>query len=195
MIIGIDIDDTISDTYEVMVNYAQEYTANVLKQEPIMNHIENCATHFYTKEIHNWEDGQDLEFLKLYYEKILNNIKPKTLAKEYITKLQEEGHKIILITARWTCDFFDVRETTKRWIEENCIPYHDLVVNAGDKRKVAKEKNIDLFIDDSFKNCAMVADSGIKTYLMDTRVNRGLEKDNIERVYSWPHIYWKLNVI
>ena len=25
MIIGIDIDDTITDTYEVLVNYAQEY--------------------------------------------------------------------------------------------------------------------------------------------------------------------------
>ena len=36
MIIGIDIDDTISDTYEVMINYAQEYQINELKKEPIL---------------------------------------------------------------------------------------------------------------------------------------------------------------
>ena len=49
MIIGIDIDDTISDTYEVMMNYAQEYTINVLKREPILNESADCSNHFYTK--------------------------------------------------------------------------------------------------------------------------------------------------
>ena len=37
MIIGVDIDDTISDTYEVMMNYAQEYIINFLKKEPIID--------------------------------------------------------------------------------------------------------------------------------------------------------------
>ena len=32
MIVGIDIDDTITDTYEVMMAYASEYTVDVLKQ-------------------------------------------------------------------------------------------------------------------------------------------------------------------
>ena len=41
MIIGIDIDDTITDTYEVMMSYAAEYTAEVLKKEPILNEKTN----------------------------------------------------------------------------------------------------------------------------------------------------------
>ena len=71
MIIGIDIDDTISDTYEVMMNYAQEYTINVLKREPILNESADCSNHFYTQYMHNWKDDEDLDFLNLYYEKIL----------------------------------------------------------------------------------------------------------------------------
>ena len=80
MIIGIDIDDTITDTYEVMMNYAQKYTIDVLKREPIINEKANCSDHFYTKYLHNWQEGEDLEFLDEYYEKIIKNVKPKTHA-------------------------------------------------------------------------------------------------------------------
>lgn len=45
MIIGIDIDDTISDTYEVMINYAQEYQINKFKREPILKKV--VAIHIF----------------------------------------------------------------------------------------------------------------------------------------------------
>ena len=47
MIIGIDIDDTITDTYEVMMGYAQEYTLDVLGREPIINETNSCSNHLY----------------------------------------------------------------------------------------------------------------------------------------------------
>lgn len=192
MIIGIDIDDTISDTYEVMMNYAQEYTIDVLKREPILNESADCSNHFYTKYMHNWKDDEDLDFLNLYYEKILKEVRPRTLAIEYLRKLQEEGNKIILITARWESDFFDVRKTTENWIKENNIPCDKLIINAENKLIAAKEENVDVFIDDSFSNCEMVSNGGIKSYLMDSRVNKGLKNEKIERIYSWPHLYMKL---
>ena len=193
MIIGIDIDDTITDTYEVMINYAQKYTIDVLKREPILKDG-NCNTHFYTQYLLDWKDGEDLGFLKGYYEKILNEVKPKTLAVEYLKKLHDEGNKIVLITARWVTDEFDVVEATQNWIKRNNIPCDKLIVNAENKLIAAKQENIDIFIDDSFKNCKMVSEGGIKTYLMDTRTNKGLIDENIERVCSWPHLYMKLDV-
>lgn len=192
MIIGIDIDDTISDTYEVMMNYAQEYTINVLKREPILNESVDCSNHFYTKYMHNWKDDEDLDFLNLYYEKILKEVRPRTLAIEYLRKLQEEGNKIILITARWECDFFDVRKTTENWLKENNVPCDKLIINAENKLIAAREEKVDVFIDDSFSNCEMVSNGGIKSYLMDSRVNKGLKNEKIERIYSWPHLYMKL---
>ncbi len=91
MIIGIDIDDTITDTYEVMVNYAQEYTINNLKREPILNEG-NCSDHFYARFLHNWQNEEDIDFLKDYYEKIIVNVRPKTLALDYLKKIHDEGN-------------------------------------------------------------------------------------------------------
>lgn len=107
-------------------------------------------------------------------------------------KLHDEGDKIILITARWKTNDIDVEEETKKWIKKNNIPCDKLVINAENKLVAAKQENIDVFIDDSFKNCQMVSEIGIKTYLMDSRTNRGLVDSKIERVYSWPHLYMKL---
>ena len=189
MIIGIDIDDTITDTYEVMMNYAQEYTIEVLKHEPLINETNSCTNHLYVQYLHTWKNGEDLEFLKEYYEKIITEVRPKTLALKYLNKLHEQGHKIVLITARWETDYTDIVGLTKEWLERNNVPYDKLIVNAENKAIAAKQENIDIFIDDSFKNCQMVSDLGIKSYLMDTRTNRELLDNRIKRIYSWPHFY------
>lgn len=194
MIIGIDIDDTISDTCEMMFNFAQEYTINVLKREPNIRE-DSCKTHFYIQHSHNFKDNEDIEFLKEYYYQIITEVKPKTLAVKYLKKLQEEGHKIVLITARWEADYIDTRKLTQEWIKRNDIPCDKLIINAENKLIAAKRENIDLFIDDSFSNCDMVSSSGIRTFLMDSRANKGLKNDKFERVYSWPHIYYKLKEI
>lgn len=191
MIIGIDIDDTITDTYEVMINYSQQYVIDVLKKEPILKEG-NCAEAYYTRYLYDWKNEEDFDFLNIYYEKIMKELKPKTLAVEYLKRLHNEGNKIILITARWKSEKFDVEKCTIEWIKNNNIPYDKLIINAENKLIAAKQEKIDVFIDDTFKNCKMIADNGIKTYLMDTRVNRGLIDNKIERVYSWPHLYMKL---
>lgn len=191
MIIGVDIDDTISDTYEVLVNYAQEYTIDVLKKEPIIN-MGNCDTHYYTQYLYDWKNGEDIDFLNQYYEKVIENVIPKTLAVKYLKRLHEEGNKIVLITARWVTDNFDVVQKTKEWIERYNIPCDKLIINAENKLIAAKEENVDVFIDDSFQNCKLLSENGIRTYMMDSRTNRNMKIENVERVFSWPHIYMKL---
>ena len=168
MIIGIDIDDTITDTYEVMMGYAQEYTLDVLGREPIINETNSCSNHLYIQYLHNWNKDEDLK---------------------YLNKLKEEGHTIVLITARWETEYIDIVGLTKEWLRENNVPYDKLIVNAENKQIAAKQENLDIFIDDSFKNCQMVSDIGIKTFIMDTRTNRNLDDERIKRVYSWPHFY------
>lgn len=189
MIIGIDIDDTITDTYEVMMGYAQEYTLDVLGREPIINETNSCSNHLYIQYLHNWNKDEDLKYLELYYENIIKEVRPKTLALKYLNKLKEEGHTIVLITARWETEYIDVVGLTKEWLRKNNVPYDKLIVNAENKQMAAKQENLDIFIDDSFKNCQMVSDIGIKTFIMDTRTNRNLDDERIKRVYSWPHFY------
>ena len=68
-----------------------------------------------------------------------------------MNKIHEEGNKIILITARWETDKFDVKKITTNWIKENNIPYDKLIINAENKLIAAKSEKLDVFIDDSFQ--------------------------------------------
>lgn len=188
MRIGIDIDDTIADTYEVAFAYAQKYTINELGRS---GKIQNATSnhHTYLKNMHNWNHEEEMNFFDKYYGEMLQAIRPFTFAVNTIKQLKKEGNEIIIVTARWTKANFDVKDTTLKWLKDNNIPYDEIILNADDKAKVALEKKLDLFIDDSFKNCLDVVNSGIKTYMMNTRTNQGLQDERITRVFSWSDIY------
>ena len=191
MNIGIDIDDTIANTYDVLFNYAQNYTINDIGKE-IKDVNRNIITHMYCTNFHNWNKKEDKEFLDKYYEKTVLKVQPKMYAVENIKRLKESGDKIYLITARFLSDKFDVEKLTKDWLEKYGIPYDKLILNSQNKVIAAKENDIDIFVDDSIKNCTEMAHVGIKTYMMDTIINKNFENENIERVYSWPHLYQKI---
>ena len=78
MIIGIDIDDVISDTYEKLFNYAQKYTIEELKKPGKISN-ENSKTHKYVKSMHEWNDEEEMKFWDEYYEEIMKEVTPKTL--------------------------------------------------------------------------------------------------------------------
>lgn len=187
MNIGIDIDDTISESYEILFPYAQKYTIEELKRNASIEG-KNEATHMYIETMHNWNNEEADKFWNTYYEKMLPQIKVKAFAVETIKKLAE-NNKIILITARWEDEKGTIQKITEKWLEKNNIVYDKLIVNAQEKLKIARENNIDLFIDDSFKNCSEVSNGGIKTFIMDSKVNAAYNDEKITRVYSWPHVY------
>ena len=191
MNIGIDIDDTIANTYEVLFNYAQNYTINDIGKS-IDNVNRNIITHMYTKTFHNWNDEEDREFLNKYYEKVLLNVLPKMYAVDTINKFKEDGDKIYLITARLLSNKFDVEKYTEQWLEKYNIKYDKLIINAQDKVVVAKDNNIDIFVDDSIKNCMEMSKNNIETFIMDSIVNKEFEDKSIKRVYSWPHLYQEI---
>lgn len=192
MIIGIDIDDTISDTYGSIFPYAQKYTIEDLEKE-IENNDRFSTNHMYVEAFHKWNEEETREFWDKYYEASLLTVKPKLFAVETIQKLKEQGHKIILITARFPSNKFDVKELTLKWLKDNHIYYDELIINAQDKVEVAKNKGIDLFVDDSIYNCEKMIKAQIKTYMMDSIINLNYENKEIKRIYTWPHLYQEIN--
>lgn len=192
MNIGIDIDDTISDTYTTLLEYAQKYTIEELKKSPILDHMK-MTNHSYIEAMHHWTKEETLKFWEKYYAEILKKIHIKTFATEKIKKLKEKGNRIYLITARWDMENDNVKEITLEWLRKNDVQYDEFFMNAEEKLKIVKDKNIDVFVDDSFDNCKSIAyGSNAKVYLMDTRVNQNLKDEKITRVYSWPHVYQEI---
>ena len=121
---------------------------------------------------------------------------PYPFAVKTINKLKEAGHQIVLITARF--DFMEnsklivVSKFTTDWLNKYDIKYDKLITNVSNKGEVAKEHNVDIFVDDNFKQCLSVESKGIKTYIMNNNYNSACNHPNIKRVYSWPHLAQEL---
>lgn len=193
MNIGIDIDDTISDTYAILLEYAQKYTVEELKREPVIDK-NGLTNHLYIEGMHHWNKEEAYQFWDKYYADMLKNVNIKVCAADIIRKIREKGNKIYLITARWDMKNHNTRELTLQWLKDNQVEYDGFIMNAQDKLKIIQDKKIDIFIDDSIDNCKKVAhESNVKVYLMDTRINENFQDDKIKRVYSWPHVYCLLD--
>lgn len=194
MNIGIDIDDTISETFETLLPYSQKYTIEDLKRESKVEMESNLSNHFYIVYMNGWNENEATEFWSKYYGEILRQLNIKKFAADVINNLKKQGHKIYLITARWDMPNDNIKEITEKWLEENHVEYDELIINASDKLKLVQEKNIDIFIDDSFNNCQKIANnSNAKVYMMTSRVNGSLEDEKVQRVFSWPEISDLLN--
>ena len=189
MNIGIDIDDTISETFEALLPYSQKYTIEDLKRKSCININGNATNHLYIESANAWNDIEAKNFWEKYYGDILKEVNIKKFASEVINKLKKNGNKIYLITARWDIPNGNTKQITEDWLIKNNIMYDKLFMNASDKLQLVKENNIDLFIDDSYKNCKKVSENtNTKVYMMTSMVNKDLEDKTIKRVFSWPEI-------
>lgn len=202
MNIGIDIDDTISKTFETIIEYCKIYDKEVVKNEERTLLLGSVNSHRYIEALFHWTEAQKLEFFNSYYKEIIQKVELKENVKEVLSKLKQEGHKVYIVTAR-SDKFIDkrynktgkiVNEITKKWLNENDLNYDELIVDAEDKERVCKEKQIDLFIDDSYVACEKIQKVGTKTLYMTSEVNKkvNVKDKKIKRVYSWSEIYQEI---
>ena len=182
MKIGIDIDDTMADTFDYLMPYIAEFfniDIKYLKDK-------NISYSTFPKEMKE----RELEFARKYYDKIIPGTPFKPKVAEYIDKIRNLGHKIIVITARDKTLYTDEYKTTIEELKNNNIHYDKLICDF-DKAKVCKNEKIDLFIDDSIINCSKVNELGIKTILFNSKINMK-EITKLDRVDNWKDIYEKI---
>lgn len=182
MKIGIDIDDTMADTFDYLMPYVAEFF-NIDIKYLKDNNISYSNLPKKMKE-------QELEFAKKYYDKVIPNTPFKPKVAEYINKIKELGHEIIIITARDKTLYTEEYKTTIEELKNNNIHYDKLICDF-DKAKVCKTEKIDLFIDDSIVNCRKVNELGIETILFSSKSNIN-DKTDLYRVNSWKEIYEKI---
>ena len=118
MIIGLDIDDTITDTFGVMFAYADKFMIEDLKREINIKPTVDIADTGYVQALHNWNREDELKFFNKYYRNLIEETIPYHFAVETINKLKDEGNTIILITARFDTENVQVEETTKAWLKK-----------------------------------------------------------------------------
>ena len=182
MKIGIDIDDTMTDTFDYLMPYIAEFFEVDIKYLK----DNNISYSNLPKEMKE----RELEFARKYYDKVIPATPFKSKVAEYIDKIRNLGHKIIVITARDKTLYTDEYKTTIEELKNNNINYDKLICDF-DKAKVCKNEKIDLFIDDSISNCNKVNELGIETILFSSKSNINT-KTNLYRIDNWKEIYEKI---
>ena len=184
MRIGIDIDDTITDTWPYMVPiYSRVF--NIPVEE-----LTNSLPYYNSVKKLNLTVDDYFRIMQPYYGENTLNIPIKKDAKEVINTLKKEGHKIIFITARGKM-YREPASITETFLEKNGVMYDKLITNATDKAVICKKENINLFIDDSYKHCLSVSSVGIKVLMFGTNYNKNIKE--FTRITSWYEVYNYIN--
>ena len=129
MIIGIDIDNTITETSKKAKEFLKEFNKNYNDYHDLPENIYN-------------------EYMQKYAIKIASLCDLKEGVKEAFNYLNSNNYKIIIITARSNYYSKDNIKATKQYLKNNDLKYNKIIFNAEEKGKVAKENNIAIFIDD-----------------------------------------------
>lgn len=183
MRLGIDVDDTITNTYECVIKEIAEYYK--IDYNELLNRNLTYTNFFDNDEFPKYD-----YFVVDKFSDISTKVSVKADAVEFLSKLHDEGNEIVIITARHSGEYNDPYDITFNYLNKNNIPFDKIIVGALDKAKVCKDENIDLFIDDSITNCKKVIESGIDTLLFNARFN---SESDLKRVYSWKDVYDLVN--
>ena len=178
MKIGIDIDDTIGNFSETLLNYAFEYDKG-LRNNGIINENKNLIDGKF-----DWTKEEYAYFYKTYIELTGHNMKPFPNVKEVIDYLRKKGNEIIIISARGN-DYIDAYDMTIKWLEKYKIKVDKIYLNISEKEKIIKHENIDIFIDDMPNICKIVSMLGVKTYIYSNKHNLEFNDEKIERINNW----------
>lgn len=178
MNIGVDIDDTITNTYETLLT--------IISMKYGLNHKKLIDMNLGYEEIENNLENFN-SYKKDLFSVMAKSVTLKENVVEVLKKLKEEGNNIILITARNYEEYGDPYNVSLEFLKKNKIPFDKLFVDVYDKGSLCKKENIDIFIDDNVRNCNSVKDVGIRTVQFDTSFTPKVE--DVEHVSSWNEFY------
>ena len=183
MIIGIDIDDTLTYLQPVKLKTAQEYIA---KNNLGFKLIDPNALFF--SQMFDWSGDECNEFWFSEADKMLTSAPARKYASSVITNLHNQGHKIVIITARTTEWHKHPYEMSFEWLTKNNIPFDKLIVGHMDKTQVCLDEKIDVFIDDLPSTLEKLQPYGIKTILMETPHTVNNETYTGKRASNWQQV-------
>lgn len=185
MRIGIDLDGVIFDSEKEFRVYSELYDMLDLKQNSKINNQE-----LKFQDRFNWSKEEIEGFLKKYHKQIIveSNFMPGV--KRILKLLKEEGHTLIVITARGGINKEMIKITEEILKQNEMYIFDKYYWSTENKDEVCIKENIDIMIDDFYQKCKSIANLKIKTiYLKDAPSYNLEENDYIKVLYNWGEIY------
>ena len=178
MVLGLDMDDTICSTNELIIEVADKYDREVLGGTGVKD-----ANAYEFTEMMGWEQDMKGKFFSDRLEYIMDNAPIKEGAREVINSLHDKGWEIIIISFRKDKYLTNPFELTKNWLDRNGIKYDKIFVNTGTKEDECLENNVTLFVDDKETHCEDVHNVGVDVLLFTNAYNH--DESRFDRVDNW----------
>lgn len=167
MKIGIDLDDTICRTTEMVQNRLETYAKE---------------KHLDPLDIMN-DDNLKNTFFNIYIADIYSNAEVKSNVTSVLKRLRHKGNQIYIITARGSAyqTDEDVNKITADWLKANKIEVDKIITSVyGERKAIAcKKLGIDLMIDDDPYNYRKIISVGINCLLFDDRERFDLKNNYV----------------
>ena len=168
MRIGVDIDDVLCKTtelvHECLEKYSNDFGINEL-------------------DVMNDEELKD-NFFNIYREEIYRNAEVKKNCSNVLKRLRSKGNEIYLVTGRtrfMETSSYDIFQITEDWLKKNSIEADAIITSAHGETKAdaCKKYNIDVMIDDDPLNYQKITSIGKKCLLFDDHGRFALKKDYV----------------
>lgn len=172
MKIGIDLDGVVFDSEKEFRVYSELYDMIDLKQN---SKTDNRELKFQDR--FQWTGKETEDFLKKYHKQIIEESNFIPGVKRILKLLKEDGHSLVLITARGGLNKDMIKITEERLKESGMDIFDKYYWATENKDEVCQRENIDIMIDDSCKNCENIANSKIKTIYLKDAPSYNLEEN------------------
>ena len=185
MKIGIDLDGVVFDSEKEFRVYSESYDMLDLRQN---SKVDNKELKFQDR--FKWTCEETNEFLNKYHKQIIveSNFMPGV--KRVLQLLKQDGHSLILITARGGMNKDMIKITEERLKESGMNIFDKYYWATENKDEVCVKENVDIMIDDFNEKCESIANKKIKTiYLKDAPSYELKENEYIKVLYNWGEIY------
>ncbi len=175
--IGIDIDGTVTCPSSLIPHINKEFsTALTLEdiKEYDLTKALNIEPHIFSEWFKQAEAG-------IYASS------PLAKGSKFIFDQWENEFELCYISARPT----SLLDVTKSWFEQMNVPYHEMeLIGSHYKVEMAKEKKVDLFMEDKHDNAVSIhKELGIPVLLFDTPYNQEPIPSGVVRVKDWQEAY------
>ncbi len=184
MIIGVDIDGVILDYERKLRTYGELYDLLELNGKGVVNKDEE-----YVQNRYDWNQEQKNRFVHEYFAKLSKEVPLLPGAKDVINYLKQDGHKLIIISARGI-SVPEMEQLALNILEKENLKFDKYCFKAKDKLDICLKEKIDIMIDDVWYNCKQISENKIKTiYFKDTNKKTLEENDYLKEVTNWGEIY------
>jgi len=176
--IGIDIDGTMSEYDNIIIQTAREYGLKI-------DHPS-----YYIHDAYNISKAEEDKYWAKYYDKIQGNPGARANVREAINLLHKRGFEIWIVTGRSELDLplnsnLNIISSSLDWLKKENIYYDKIFFRITNKGVFASKYHLGYMIEDSPEQIIYLNKHNIKTIIMNCSYNRNMQLNNTWHCDNW----------